>query len=58
MSDWNRAKKLIEKGFKCGYFGVCYGEIVARNGANAACGSYPYTEEETEFLLKYFKGEK
>ena len=56
MSEWNRAKKLIEKGFKSGYFRLCYGEIVATSTGNFPT-PYPYTQEETIFLLKYFKGE-
>ena len=55
MSDWNKAKKLIEKAFKSGYFRLCYGEIVAANTGNHHT-PYPFTQEETQFLLKYFGG--
>ena len=53
MTDRTRALKLIEKGFKCGYFRYCYGEIIAVNTGNYHT-PYPYTHEETMFLLKYF----
>ena len=56
MSDWRKAKKLIQKAFKSGYFRVCYGQIVGSDNANSFT-PYPFTEEETKFLADYF-GEK
>ena len=54
MSNWNKAKTLITKGFKSGYFRLCYGEIVAGNTGNHNT-PYPFTEEETAFLMEFFK---
>lgn len=56
MKDWNRAKKLIKRMFDTNWLRICYGEIVT---PEANCNtSYPLNEEETQFLLDYFKGEK
>ena len=55
MSDWNRAKKLIQKAFKSGYFRMCYGELIAVSTGNYHT-PYPFTQEETKFLFEYFGG--
>lgn len=57
MSDWRKAKKLMQKGFKSGYFRVVYGQIVACDNANSST-PYPFSEEETKFLADYFGGKE
>lgn len=51
VKDWEKARALIQKLVDARYITIAYGEIVSA----VRYVSYPLSQEETEFLINYFK---